>query len=121
SHLEVTMSDPDSSATPGGGTATRGALLKAGGLAVLGAAGASSLARNADAAVSADNASVLDKWISSKKASLGVDLSFPPLQFIDPKTKKPSGYMVQITELLMKDLGVKPQYVQTPFAQLFAG
>jgi ABC-type amino acid transport substrate-binding protein len=114
------MSDPDSSATPNGGT-TRGALLKAGGLAVLGAAGASAFAQNADAAVSAGSASVLDKWVSSKKARLGVDLSFPPLQFIDPKTKKPSGDMVQITELMMKDLGVKPEYVQTPFAQLFAG
>src|SRR5438093_1536608 len=65
--------------------------------------------------------SVLDRWLSSKKAKLGVDLTFPPLQFIDPKTKKPSGYMVEITELMMKDLGVTPQYVQTPFAQLFAG
>jgi polar amino acid transport system substrate-binding protein len=65
--------------------------------------------------------SVLDKWVKSQKARLGVDLTFPPLQFIDPKTKKPSGYMVEITEMLMKDLGVTPDYVQTPFAQLFAG
>ena len=114
------MSDSDSSAPPAGGT-TRGALLKTGGLAVLGAAGASALARNAGAAAAADSGSVLDKWQSSKKARLGVDLTFPPLQFIDPKTKKPSGYMVEITELMMKDLGVTPEYVQTPFAQLFAG
>ena len=46
---------------------------------------------------------------------------FPPLQFIDPKTKKPSGYMVELTELMMSDLGVTPEWVQTPFAQLFAG
>jgi ABC-type amino acid transport substrate-binding protein len=113
------MTDPDASAIDGT-TTTRGALLKAGGLAVLGAAGASALAQNAGAASSA-NGSTLDKWTSSKKAALGVDLSFPPLQFIDPKTKKPSGYMVEITEMMMKDLGVTPQYVQTPFAQLFAG
>jgi ABC-type amino acid transport substrate-binding protein len=118
--VEVTMIDPDPSATDGT-TTTRGALLKTGGLAVLGVAGAGVLAQGAGAAVSAGSGSVLDKWTSSKKAALGVDLSFPPLQFIDPKTKKPSGYMVEITEMMMKDLGVTPQYVQTPFAQLFAG
>jgi ABC-type amino acid transport substrate-binding protein len=114
------MSDLDSTATPTSGTTTRGALLRAGGLAVLGAAGASALSQSAGAAVSAGG-SILDKWTSSKKANLGVDLSFPPLQFIDPKTKKPSGYMVEITEMMMSDLGVTPKYVQTPFAQLFAG
>jgi polar amino acid transport system substrate-binding protein len=106
---------------------TRGSLLKAGGIAVIGAAGASLVGGAPTAAVgattarAASNGSVLDKWTKSKKARLGVDLSFPPLQFIDPKTKKPSGYQVQITEMMMKDLGVKPEWVQTPFAQLFAG
>jgi polar amino acid transport system substrate-binding protein len=95
---------------------TRGALIKTGGLAVV---GAGALAGSAAAAPA--SGSVLDKWAKSKKARLGVDLSFPPLQFIDPKTKKPSGYMVRITEMLMKDIGATPEWVQTPFAQLFAG
>jgi len=105
------------------GTTTRGDLLKAGGLAALGAAGIASLAGApvAGAARAANSSgSILDKWQSEKKARLGVDLSFPPLQFIDPKTKKPSGYMVELTEMMMSDLGVTPQWVQTPFAQLFA-
>ena len=114
------MTDPDASAIDGT-TTSRGALLKAGGLAVLGAAGASAIAQNARAASSAESGSILDKWTSSKKAALGVDLSFPPLQFIDPKTKKPSGFMVEITQMMMTDLGVTPDFVQTPFAQLFAG
>jgi polar amino acid transport system substrate-binding protein len=99
---------------------TRSGLLKA---AVVGA-GAAALMGGAPPALAARTAggnSVLDKWTSSKKAKLGVDLSFPPLQFIDPKSKKPSGYMVEITNMMMKDLGVTPEYVQTPFAQLFAG
>jgi polar amino acid transport system substrate-binding protein len=115
------MSEQDTQAASVGRT-TRGALIRTGGLALAGAAGAGALAGAAPAAgrrIAAD--SVLDKWTKTKKARLGVDLSFPPLQFIDPKTKKPSGYMVQITEMLMNDLGVKPEYVQTPFAQLFAG
>jgi ABC-type amino acid transport substrate-binding protein len=95
---------------------TRGTLIKAGGLAVV---GAGAIAGGATAAT--NSGSVLDKWAKSKKARLGVDLSFPPLQFIDPNTKKPSGYMVQITEMLMKDIGATPEWVQTPFAQLFAG
>jgi polar amino acid transport system substrate-binding protein len=115
------MSEQETLGAPTGRT-TRGALIRAGGLAVIGTAGAGALAGGAGAArrAAADD-SILDKWQKSKKARLGVDLSFPPLQFIDPKTKKPSGYMVQITEMLMKDLGVTPDYVQTPFAQLFAG
>jgi polar amino acid transport system substrate-binding protein len=99
---------------------SRRRLLQASGIGLLGA-GALGVARPDSAAAGGGTSSILDKWTREKKARLGVDLSFPPLQFIDPKTKKPSGYMVQITELMMDDLGVKPEYVQTPFAQLFAG
>src|SRR5439155_93057 len=118
---EDTMSDDDTKAVSNGRT-TRGALIKAGGLAVIGASGAGAFAGSAaGAGRRATASSILDKRTSTKKAKLGVDLTFPPLQFIDPKTKKPSGYMVEITELLMKDVGATPEYVQTPFAQLFAG
>jgi ABC-type amino acid transport substrate-binding protein len=95
-------------------------MLRVGGVAALGAVGALSLTGGASAARAASSGSVLDKWVKSKKARLGVDLTFPPLQFIDPKTKKPSGYMVELTELMMSDLGVTPEWVQIPFAQLFA-
>lgn len=134
------MSDQDSNAASAASAATtRAGLLKVGGAAVLGAAGASALASCGNGgtttasaagttvaatktvAASTASGSILDKWTSSKKARLGVDLTFPPLQFIDPKTKKPSGYMVQITEMMMNDLGVTPEWVQTPFSQLFAG
>jgi len=118
------MSDESrGTAEQGGGDATtsRGGLIRAGGVAALGAAGALALSGGASAARTASGGSVLDKWVSSKKARLGVDLTFPPLQFIDPKTKKPSGYIVELTELMMSDLGgITPEWVQTPFAQLFA-
>ncbi len=105
-------------ATPG---TTRGNLLKAalvgaGATALVGGTATPAFASRADTGTS-----ILDKWTSSKKADLGVDLSFPPLQFIDPKTKKPAGFMVELTNLMMTDLGITPNYVQTPFAQLFAG
>ena len=111
------MSDNDHGLRNAGttrGDLLKGALFGAGATALVGGAAP------AMAATTADN-SVLDKWVSSKKAKLGVDLSFPPLQFIDPKTKKPSGFMVQLTQMMMKDLGVEPEWVQTPFSQLFAG
>jgi polar amino acid transport system substrate-binding protein len=64
--------------------------------------------------------SILDKWTRDKTAKLGVDLSFPPLQFKD-KSGKATGYQIEITEMMMKELGVTPEYVETPFAQLFPG
>ncbi|HXF97108.1 MAG TPA: transporter substrate-binding domain-containing protein [Gaiellaceae bacterium] len=109
---------------PEPGRTSRGGLLKVGGLALLGTAGAAGLtaggALAAPQVAAQAGGSVLDKWTRSKKARLGVDLSFPPLQYIDRRTKKPSGYMVELTQLMMKDLGVTPEWVQTPFAQLFA-
>jgi polar amino acid transport system substrate-binding protein len=114
------MSDSDTDQVRNG--STRGDLLKA---ALVGAGATALVGGAATPAFAASRAdagtSILDKWTTSKKADLGVDLSFPPLQFIDPNTKKPSGFMVELTNLMMTDLGVTPNYVQTPFAQLFAG
>ncbi len=64
--------------------------------------------------------SVLDKWLSTKTAKLGVDLTFPPIQFKD-SSGKPTGYQMELTEAMMSDLGVTPEYVEIPFGQLFAG
>ena len=68
----------------------------------------------------ASGSSILDKWTRDKTAKLGVDLSFPPLQFKDDSGKA-TGYQIEITEMMMKELGVTPEYVETPFAQLFPG
>jgi len=60
---------------------SRRELLKLGGSAALGI-GAFALAAceqsNPGTTAGAADTSVLDKWISSKKARLGVDLTFPP-------------------------------------------
>ena len=68
----------------------------------------------------AGETSVLDKWLSTKTAKLGVDLTFPPIQFKDANGN-PTGYQMELTAAMMSDLGVTPQYVQIPFGQLFAG
>lgn len=114
---------------------SRRRLLQAGGLGLLGATtlglagcsiGGDDKDSNAAAATtttedtSSSGESILDKWTREKTAKLGVDLSFPPLQFKDD-SGKPTGYQIEVTELMMKELGVTPEYVETPFAQLFPG
>jgi polar amino acid transport system substrate-binding protein len=102
---------------------SRRSLLKLGGSAALGL-GAYALAAcessSPGTTAGAADASVLDKWISSKKARLGVDLTFPPIQYKDA-AGKPTGYQMELTEAMMSDLGVTPEYVEIPFGQLFAG
>jgi len=102
---------------------SRRSLLKLGGSAALGL-GAYALAAcessSPGTTAGAADASVLDKWISSKKAKLGVDLTFPPIQYKDA-AGKPTGYQMELTEAMMSDLGVTPEYVEIPFGQLFAG
>lgn len=122
----------DSTDSAAGGTSRR-QLLKVGGAGLLGAsalglAGCSRGGKDATATATAAttttktslSGSILDKWTREKTAKLGVDLSFPPLQFKD-KSGKPTGYQIEITEMMMKELGVTPEYVETPFAQLFPG
>jgi polar amino acid transport system substrate-binding protein len=105
---------------------SRRSLLKLGGSAALGlgafalAACETSKSSPGTTAGAAGETSVLDRWISTKKAKLGVDLTFPPIQFKD-SAGKPTGYQMELTEAMMADLGVTPEYVEIPFGQLFAG
>jgi len=104
---------------------SRRSVLKLGGAAVLGASAWAIAACEQTSNTQGTNAnaaenSVLDKWVSSKKAKLDVDLTFPPIQFKD-SAGKPTGYQMELTEAMMADLGVTPEYVEIPFGQLFAG
>ena len=105
---------------------SRRSLLKLGGSAALGlgtyalAACNTSNSSPGTTAGAASGTSVLDTWLSTKTAKLGVDLTFPPIQFKD-SAGKPTGYQMELTTAMMADLGVTPQYVEIPFGQLFAG
>src|SRR5438552_15898908 len=105
---------------------SRRSLLKVGGSAALGlgayalAACQTSNSSPGTTAGAAGENSVHDKWISTKPAKLGGDLTFPPIQFKD-SAGKPTGYQMELTEAMMADLGVTPEYVEIPFGQLFAG
>ena len=104
---------------------SRRSLLKLGGSAALGigayamAACSSSTAPGTNGQAATEN-SVLDKWLSTKTAKLGVDLTFPPIQYKDANGN-PTGYQMELTIAMMQDLGVTPQWVEIPFGQLFAG
>jgi polar amino acid transport system substrate-binding protein len=116
----------ESPSVSGSALPSRRSMLKLGSSAVLGA-GAFALAAcqtsNSSPGTTASaetGTSVLDKWLSSKTAKLGVDLTFPPIQFKDANGN-PTGYQMELTIAMMQDLGVTPTWVEIPFGQLFAG
>jgi polar amino acid transport system substrate-binding protein len=63
--------------------------------------------------------SILDKIVKDGKAKIGVDLTFPPIQFRDANNE-PTGYNVELFKLMLKDLKVEPDWVDIPFANLFS-
>ena len=67
-----------------------------------------------------DSESLLARIKKDKKVRLGVDLTFAPLQFRDPKTNEPTGYSVEVVKLLAQALGAEPEWVEVPFADLFS-
>jgi polar amino acid transport system substrate-binding protein len=121
---------PDDEVTTSGAGAnavslpSRRSLLKLGGSAALGlsayALAACQTSSPGTVGQAETGTSVLDKWLSTKTAKLGVDLTFPPIQFKD-SNGNPTGYQMELTQAMMADLGVTPQYVEIPFGQLFAG
>lgn len=63
--------------------------------------------------------SLLDTWVRTKKARIGVDLTSAPLRFKD-KNGKPTGMGIELLDILMKDIGTEAEYIEMPFAQTFA-
>jgi polar amino acid transport system substrate-binding protein len=63
--------------------------------------------------------SVLDRIVSAGTAKIGVDLTFPPIQFRDDNDE-PTGFNVEMFKLMLADLEVEPEWVDVPFANLFS-
>jgi ABC-type amino acid transport substrate-binding protein len=63
----------------------------------------------------------IDRVIKNGVLRVGVDLTFPPLQYRDPDTGEPMGLMPEIDTLMAQDLGVELEYVEMPFGELIAG
>ena len=96
---------------------SRRSLLLASGV---GAAMAAALVRPAAAQTAGE--ALIDKWIKTKKITVGYEFGTPPMQYRDPSTNEPAGYTVELTKLLAVDLGegITIDYVEVPFGQLFA-
>lgn len=107
--------------------ATRRRMLLAGaGVLAAGAAAGCGLTSSDDSSAkesgsgSASGSSALGRIIKDKKIRFGVDLSFQPLQYRDPKTKEPTGYSIEVSKLLAAALGAEPEWVEVPFQELIS-
>ena len=119
SEVNPDLHKTESQVTP----ASRRNFLKVGGALALGA-GAAAIAActtgsDNGAAAGPSTTSLLDKWIADKKATFGVDLTSPPMQFKDAQGN-PTGYNLDLLQTMLKDLNVTPSYVELPFGQLVA-
>lgn len=64
-----------------------------------------------------DLASVKDAGV----LKVGTEGTYSPFSFHDPKTNKLTGYDVEVIDAVAKKLGVKVEYVETPWDAIFAG
>ncbi len=108
-------------------SASRRRMLLAGaGILAAGAATGCGLTSSDDSSAdtgsskSGSSSSVLDRIKKDRKVRFGVDLSFKPLQYRDPKTKEPTGYSIEVSKLLAAALGAEPEWVEVPFQELIA-
>lgn len=71
-----------------------------------------------------DAASSADPLAAVKKASVlkvGTEGTYSPFTFHDPKTNALTGYDVDVVTAVAQQLGVEPQFSETPFDAIFAG
>ena len=104
--------------------ATRRRMLLAGaGVLAAGAVTGCGLTKSEDSSAASGASageSALAKIKKDKKVRFGVDLSFQPLQYRDPKTKEPTGYSIEVSKLLATALGAEPEWVEVPFQELIS-
>lgn len=112
--MSETLRSSRRSLLAGGATAVSGAVL------VTSGGGAAAAAMGPRPTQAPDGGSLLDKIVSEGTVRVGVDLGFAPLQFRDPDTNEPTGYSIEVTKLMMAELGAEIEYVEIPFSELFA-
>ncbi len=100
----------------GGAAVLGGAVLTAANDAGASGAGPARKPRSSDG----EGGSLLDRIVSDGAVRVGVDLGFAPLQYRDPDSNEPTGYSIEVTKLMMAELGAEIEYVEIPFSELFA-
>ena len=113
----------------GSGTSRRRALYGAAATAMAAGLAGCGLTKSDDSKASDSKGStaadgggdgLLARIKTDKKIRFGVDLSFKPLQYRDPKTKEPTGYSIEVAKLLANALGAKPEWVEVPFQEIIS-
>ena len=100
-------------------------LLAGAGVLAAGAVTGCGLTKSEDSSASNGSAaaageSALDRIKKDRKVRFGVDLSFAPLQYRDPRSKEPTGYSIEVSKLLAAALGAEPEWVEVPFQELIS-
>jgi ABC-type amino acid transport substrate-binding protein len=68
-----------------------------------------------------DSASDLAKVKEAGVLKVGTEGTYAPFSYHDPKTNELVGYDVEVIAAVADKLGVKPEYVETPWDAIFAG
>ncbi|MBB4661344.1 substrate-binding periplasmic protein [Conexibacter arvalis] len=99
-------------------------LLAGAGVLAAGAVTGCGLTKSEDSSASSGAAaageSALARIKKDKKVRFGVDLSFAPLQYRDPRSKEPTGYSIEVSKLLAAALGAEAEWVEVPFQELIS-
>jgi len=98
---------------------SRRAFIRSSSALTVGAAGVALAASAAPAEAQQKGESILDKWVRTKKAVVGVDLTSKPMRFRD-ESGKAAGLGIDFLNGLLADVGAEPEYVEMPFGQTFA-
>lgn len=72
-------------------------------------------------APAAAGADLLDTVKARGVLRIGLEGTYPPFNFKDPKTGQLTGYDVDVARLVCSRLGVKPEFVSTEWAAILAG
>jgi polar amino acid transport system substrate-binding protein len=71
------------------------------------------------ASSSAQSQGLLDEARDRGELVLGTEMQYAPFEFLDNDT--PKGYSIDLMNLVAADLGVKPRYLDLPFASILPG
>jgi cystine transport system substrate-binding protein len=94
-------------------------LIAAAGLALAGCGSASTTPAGSAPAGGADNS--LSDVKNAGVLKVGTEGTYSPFSFHDPKTNALTGYDVEVAKAVAAKLGVKVEYVETPWDSIFAG
>ena len=69
-----------------------------------------------------DNANSSEvKLVKEGTLTVGLEASYPPMEYIDEKTGELAGFDIELAKAIAKDMGLEVEFVQVGFDAIFAG